>query len=174
MSVSDIVQLGDPRLREVAQSVDDFSCPKFQHLVCTLYQTLHAADGIGIAAPQIGEPWQVLIMASRPNRRYPHAPDMAPLLMVNPRFSITDNRTAKDWEGCLSVPGIRALVPRYLGISVSYQDSNGQPCQLDLNDFPARVFQHEYDHLIGKVYLDSVDDNRDIVAESEFFKRIAA
>jgi peptide deformylase len=80
----------------------------------------------------------------------------------------------KDWEGCLSVPGIRALVPRYQTIKIDYQNTLGQPKQLILDDFPARVFQHEFDHLQGLVYLDRVETNRDIVSESEFFKRIAA
>jgi peptide deformylase len=79
----------------------------------------------------------------------------------------------KDWEGCLSVPGIRALVPRHKAIKVNFQDSKGDYLELSLHDFPARVFQHEFDHLQGMVYLDRVENNRDIVAESEFFKRIS-
>ena len=94
--------------------------------------------------------------------------------MVNPRHEVLDATLIKDWEGCLSVPGIRALVPRHRTVKVAYQDKEGQDCQIVLHDFPARVFQHEFDHLQGLIYLDRVEDNRDIVAESEFFKRIAA
>jgi peptide deformylase len=99
---------------------------------------------------------------------------MPATLMVNPQFEILDASLIKDWEGCLSVPGIRALVPRYRKIKVSYQNQQGQACEMVLDDFPARVFQHEFDHLNGMVYLDRVETNTDIVAESEFFKRIAA
>jgi peptide deformylase len=99
---------------------------------------------------------------------------MPATLMVNPQFEILDASLIKDWEGCLSVPGIRALVPRYRKLKVSYQNPQGQACEMVLDDFPARVFQHEFDHLNGMVYLDRVETNTDIVAESEFFKRIAA
>jgi peptide deformylase len=135
---------------------------------------MEQGNGVGIAAPQIGESWQVIIIASRPTARYPKAPKMPATLMVNPQFEILDASLIKDWEGCLSVPGIRALVPRYRKIKVSYQNQQGQACEMVLDDFPARVFQHEFDHLNGMVYLDRVETNTDIVAESEFFKRIAA
>lgn len=170
----EIVQLGAEVLRETARSVDDFNCPKFQQLIATMLSMMQEANGVGIAAPQLGESRQIVIVASRPTARYPNAPDMPAIVMVNPRFEVLDATLHKDWEGCLSIPGIRALVPRYRTIKVYYQDSQGLAFELDLHDFPARVFQHEFDHLQGLVYLDRVENNRDIVAESEFFKRIAA
>ncbi|WP_041364653.1 peptide deformylase [Methylomonas methanica] len=170
----EIVQLGAEVLRLKARPVDDFQCAKFRALLEVLQDRMFESGGVGIAAPQLGASWQIIIVASRPTERYPDAPEMAPVVVVNPQFQIMDNRLIKDWEGCLSVPGIRALVPRYRSIHVDYQDLNGQPRQTVLEDFPARVFQHEYDHLQGLVYLDRVENNRDIVAESEFFKRIAA
>ena len=94
--------------------------------------------------------------------------------MVNPRFEILDKSLCKDWEGCLSVPGIRALVPRYRSLRVDFQSASGVECRIQLDDFPARVFQHEFDHLQGLVYLDRVENNRDIISETEFFKRVAA
>jgi peptide deformylase len=169
-----IVQLGDELLRRQAQPVQDFGVPEFADLVAEMMRLMQAENGVGIAAPQLGVALQVLIVASRPTPRYPDAPQMAPLLMVNPRFEITDAALRKDWEGCLSVPGIRALVPRHRALQVRFQDAEGRAQQIDLDEFPARVFQHEYDHLIGLVYLDRVEQNRDIVAESEFFKRIQA
>lgn len=170
----EIVQLGAEVLRLKAQLVDDFQSEKFRALLGVLQDRMTECGGVGIAAPQLGASRQIIIVASRPTARYPDAPEMAPVVMINPKFQIVDNRLIKDWEGCLSVPGIRALVPRYRVVRVDYQDPNGQPRQTVLQEFPARVFQHEYDHLQGLVYLDRVETNQDIVAESEFFKRIAA
>jgi len=170
----EIVQLGAEVLRQPAQAIDNFNAPQFQTLISNMQQLMEQGNGVGIAAPQIGESWQVIIIASRPTARYPNAPKMPATLMVNPQFEIVDATLIKDWEGCLSVPGIRALVPRHRAIKISYQDQQGQACEMLLEDFPARVFQHEFDHLNGMVYLDRVETNTDIVAESEFFKRIAA
>jgi peptide deformylase len=169
-----ILQLGAEVLRQQAQPVDDFTCPEFHKLIETMHETMLESNGVGIAAPQLGASRQILIIASRPTARYPHAPDMPPILMVNPSFEIVDGTLYKDWEGCLSVPGIRALVPRYQAIEVQYHDQQGEIYRLALQDFPARVFQHEFDHLMGLVYLDRVENNQDIIAETEFFKRIAA
>lgn len=171
---SEIVQLGAEVLRQKARLVDDFNGVKFRELLDVLQEAMQESNGIGIAAPQLGASWQIIIVASRPTTRYPNAPEMAPVVMVNPRFRVVDSCLLKDWEGCLSVPGIRALVPRYRSIQVDYQHANGQPRQMVLENFPARVFQHEYDHLQGLVYLDRVETNQDIISESEFFKRIAA
>jgi peptide deformylase len=170
----EIAQLGAEVLRQPAQAIDNFNSTQFQTLISNMQQLMEQGNGVGIAAPQIGESWQVIIIASRPTARYPKAPEMPATLMVNPQFEILDASLIKDWEGCLSVPGIRALVPRYRKIKVSYQNQQGQACEMVLDDFPARVFQHEFDHLNGMVYLDRVETNTDIVAESEFFKRIAA
>lgn len=169
-----IAQLGAPVLRQMACPVDDFAAPKFQQLIAEMQEAMLASNGVGIAAPQLGHSWQIIIVASRPTSRYPNAPEMAPLVMINPGFSIIDSQTDKDYEGCLSVPGIRALVPRYREIAVEYLNLAGEVCQLSLQGFPARVFQHEYDHLLGKVFLDRVEDSLDIIAESEFCKRLAA
>lgn len=169
-----IEQLGADVLRQRARRVDDFNRPEFHRLIESMQALMLDSNGVGIAAPQLGESSQIVIVASRPTARYPKAPEMAPTVMVNPRYDVLDDSLSKDWEGCLSVPGIRALVPRYRALRIFYQDSLGQNCRVDLEGFPARVFQHEYDHLQGMVYLDRVETNRDIVAESEFFKLIAA
>ncbi len=169
-----IAQLGDAVLREIAKPIDDFSCAEFKLLLSNLQNKMQEANGVGIAAPQLGISQQIVIIASRPTPRYPNAPLIEPIVMINPSFTIVDDTTHKDWEGCLSVPGIRALVPRFKAIEVSYQTPLGEVRKIGLTDFPARVFQHEFDHLLGMVYLDRVENNRDIIAESEFFKRIAA
>ncbi|MCQ8103594.1 peptide deformylase [Methylomonas sp. SURF-2] len=170
----EIVQLGADVLRRTARPVDDFSDAKFPQLLAVLRDAMLESNGVGIAAPQLGASWRIIIVASRPTVRYPNAPEMPPIVMVNPSFQIVDDSLHKDWEGCLSVPGIRALVPRFRAIQVNYRDEKGREQDLVLEDFPARVFQHEYDHLEGLVYLDRLESNRDIISELEFFKRIAA
>jgi peptide deformylase len=135
-----------------------------------MHTTLAGTQGVGIAAPQISESKQIIIVASRPTARYPNAPLMPPTVMINPRFNALIETKEKGWEGCLSVPSIRALVPRYTAIKIDYTDELGNKQSSELSGFVARVFQHEYDHLQGKVFLDSVETNQDIFAESEYFK----
>lgn len=167
-----IAQLGHPVLRRVAASVDDFQDPAIHAVIDDMETTLAESKGVGIAAPQIYESYRIVIVASRPTPRYPNAPNMAPTLMINPVFQVLDQTQEKDWEGCLSIPGIRALVPRYSEIAVDYNNRQGQAQTIKLSGFVARIFQHEYDHLQGKVYLDRVVDNQDIVSEQEFQKII--
>ena len=173
-SISEIAQLGEKVLRLKATAVTDIQSAEIQQLIKTLQDTLASTQGVGIAAPQISESKQVIIIASRPSPRYPNAPLMEPTVMINPTFQALSDTTEKDWEGCLSIPGIRALVPRYKDIQITYSNEQGTVVEAKLEGFVARVFQHEYDHLEGKVYLDRVENNRDIVAESEYFKMVGA
>jgi peptide deformylase len=169
-----IVQLGADILRESAVRVDDFDNDQLQDLVSRMLELMQAGNGVGIAAPQIGESWRVIVVASRPTLRYPLAPEMPATVMINPEFEVEDATLIKDWEGCLSIPGIRALVPRFRAVRVRFQNIIGEREEMLLEDFPARIFQHEFDHLQGLVYLDRVESNRDIISESEFSKRYAA
>ncbi|MEQ1622301.1 MAG: peptide deformylase [Methylococcales bacterium] len=168
--VHDIAQLGAGVLRQTASPVNDVNTGEIRQLIEDMHNTLATSQGVGLAAPQIGVSKQVIIVASRPTQRYPNAPLMAPTVMINPSFTQRSEEKDKDWEGCLSIPGIRALVPRYSRIAIHYLDEQGLPIALNLDGFIARVFQHEYDHLLGKVYLDRVEINSDIFAESEYFK----
>ena len=174
MIISEIAQLGAKVLRLKAAAVTDSQCTEIQQLIKTLQDTLASTQGVGIAAPQISESKQVIIIASRPSSRYPKAPLMEPTVMINPTFQALSDTTEKDWEGCLSIPGIRALVSRYKDIHITYNNEQGTLVEAKLEGFVARVFQHEFDHLEGKVYLDRVENNRDIVAESEYFKMVNA
>lgn len=169
-----IIQLGDSVLRRQAVEVVNVASSQVKQVIADMRTTLADSNGVGIAAPQIGESLRILIVASRPTPRYPKAPNMGPVVMINPSFEVLDQQCFKDWEGCLSIPGIRALVSRYVGLRVTYQDEEGKGCELVLEDFPARIFQHEYDHLEGMVYLDRVEDNKDIIAESEYLKLVEA
>ena len=169
----EIAQLGAKVLRQTAELVQDVHAIEVLRIIEDMQATLANTQGVGIAAPQISESRRIIIVASRPTARYPDAPQMAPTVMINPSFKARSENRQKDWEGCLSIPGIRALVPRYTEIGVQYTDERGEVIELMLDGFIARVFQHEVDHLDGIVYLDRVEDNRDIIAESEYLKLIA-
>lgn len=169
-NISEIAQLGAPVLRLQAQVVTEPQSAEIQQIIETLQDTLATTQGVGIAAPQISISKRIIIIASRPTLRYPSAPLMEPTVMINPTFQTLSDTRKKDWEGCLSVPGIRALVPRYTKILTNYTNQQGDSVEARLEGFVARVFQHEFDHLEGKVYLDRVEDNGDIFAESEYFK----
>ena len=167
-----IAQLGNPILRQHAQIVEDAQDERCQQLIDALIVTASASNGVGIAAPQVSESYRLFIVASRPNLRYPHAPLMEPTAMINPRIIAHSKDVVKDWEGCLSVPGIRGLVPRYRTIEVEYTGRDGQLYRQELTDFVARIFQHEYDHLDGIVFLDRVETTQDLMSEQEYQQRV--
>lgn len=168
--VREIAQLGAEVLRLQAKEVKNMHADEMQLIADDMFTTLADTNGVGIAAPQISASWRMMILASRPSERYPQAPEMDPTLMINPSFEPLSETQEKDWEGCLSIPGIRAKVPRYTQVKVSYTDTLGKLVEQTLDGFVARVFQHEYDHLDGLVYLDRVENNRDIISEQEFAK----
>ncbi|HBL13961.1 MAG TPA: peptide deformylase [Cyanobacteria bacterium UBA11162] len=167
-----IAQLGNPILRQQAQRVDNIQDESFQQLIDHLIATATASNGVGIAAPQVSKSYRLLIVASRPNPRYPNAPLMEPTAMINPRILAHSNEMIKGWEGCLSIPGIRGLVPRYQTVEVEYISREGKLHRQELTDFVARIFQHEYDHLEGFVFLDRVETTTDMMTEQEYQQRI--
>ena len=166
-----IAQLGDPILRQPAEVVA-IDAQATQSIIDDMLATLADSNGVGLAAPQIYESQRIVIVASRATPRYPEAPTMEPVVMLNPAYHALSEETEKDWEGCLSIPGIRAMVPRYKHIEVTYTDLQGTVINQCFDEFVARIFQHEYDHLNGLVYLDRVENNQDIISETEYFKRI--
>ena len=168
----DIIQLGNPILRQIAKPVENVQAEKIQSLIDTLMATAAKANGVGIAAPQIAQSLRLFVVASRPNLRYPHAPEMEPTAMINPRIVAYGDEIAKGWEGCLSIPGIRGLVPRYKQIEVEYTDRQGKVNRGELTDFVARIFQHELDHLNGIPYVDRLESTQDMITEQEYFQRI--
>lgn len=168
-----IAQVGEQVLKTPAVEVTNFDS-NLQQFLDDLLETMHAANGIGIAAPQVFDPRAIMIMGARPNPRYPDSPEMKPMVLINPRIIEQNGEIIKDWEGCLSVPGIRGLVPRESYVRVEYQDETGKFHQLEWQGFLARVFLHEYDHLIGKTWLDRVESVRDIVGEAVYMKLVAA
>jgi len=168
-----IAELGNPILRKQAAQIEEIADPQTQALIDDLFKIVAEAGGMGIAAPQIGVSQRLFIMCSQPNSRYPHAPHMEPTAVINPRITGTSTETEKGWEGCLSVPGLRGLVPRHKTIQVTYTTREGETLERQFSDFLAVLFQHELDHLDGLVFLDRVESNRDLVSEKEWQRRMA-
>jgi len=153
MAVHDILRMGDPRLLRVAQPVTAFDTPELHTLVADMFDTMRAAGGVGLAAPQIGVDLQLVIFGFERSERYPQASAVPLTVLLNP--VITPNIEAGEddgWEGCLSVPGLRGLVPRWQRIRYTGQDLQGLPIDRAADGFHARVVQHECDHLIGRLY----------------------
>jgi peptide deformylase len=134
--------------------------------------TMRDADGVGIAAPQVYESHSIFIIASRPNPRYPEAPAMGPEVVINPEILHRSDDLDRDWEGCLSIPGLRGLVPRHRTNRVRYRDLEGSVFEHEFAGFVARIFQHEDDHLHGIVFLDRLESPRDVFTEREFRSQI--
>jgi len=146
------------------------SIPAVQALIDDMLVTMTDANGVGIAAPQVFEPLSLFIVASRPNPRYPEAPQMEPTTVINPEILWVSDEKEKGWEGCLSIPGLRGLVARHRRIGVRYLSRYGEVREEEFADFPARVFQHEFDHVQGMVFVDRLEDTRDLVTEKEFLR----
>jgi len=170
----EVIQLGHPTLRTPACFVKNIADARIQKLIDDLIVTVKQSNGVGIAAPQVNYSDRLFIVASHPNDRYPHAPEMAPTAMINPQILAHSSEVTKGWEGCLSIPGIRGLVPRHQAIEVEYTDRNGKLQKQQLTDFVARIFQHEHDHLDGIVFLDRLESTLDIITEQEYQKQIVS
>jgi peptide deformylase len=153
MAIREILKMGDPRLLKVAQPVTEFNTPELHALLQDLQDTMAAANGAGLAAPQIGVDLQMVVFGSgRFNPRYPDA-DIVPFtVLCNPLLTPLGVEENADWEGCLSVPGLRGKVPRYVHLRYQGLDLKGQPIDRTVSGFHARVVQHECDHLIGQLY----------------------
>ena len=167
-----VAELGDPVLRSPTTQIKNVQDPTVQTLINNLLKTVEKTNGVGIAAPQVSKSLQLFIVASRPNLRYLNAPTMEPVAMINPQILAYADETVKDWEGCLSVPGMRGMVARSREIKVCYTDRHGQQHTQVFTDFVARIIQHEYDHITGKVFLDRVESMLDLMSEAEYHSRI--
>lgn len=153
MAVREILRMGDARLLRVAQPVRAFGTPELAALLQDMQDTMRAANGAGLAAPQIGVDLQVVIFGSdAPNPRYPDSPVVPRTVLINPVIEPLGPEEEEGWEGCLSVPGLRGVVPRWQRIRYRGVDACGQTIDRTVDGFHARVVQHECDHLIGKLY----------------------
>lgn len=160
--IREILRMGDPRLLQVSEPVGDLRSPELRTLIEDMFETMHAADGAGLAAPQIGVPWRVVIFGySDPEMRNPRYPDADPVpqtILINPAIEALTNEEEEGWEGCLSVPGLRGMVPRTAKIRYRGVDLQDQPIDRVVDGFHARVVQHEVDHLDGILYPMRVRD----------------
>ena len=159
MAVREILKMGDPRLLRVAQTITAFDTDALHLLVADMFETMHAVNGAGLAAPQIGVDLQLVIFGTAEvNPRYPDAPVVPRTVLLNPVITPLGDEEEEGWEGCLSVPGLRGMVPRFAKIHYSGFDLYGDPIERTVDGFHARVVQHECDHLIGKLYPMRVRD----------------
>jgi peptide deformylase len=158
MTVRDILKMGDPRLLQRAEPVTEFDTPAMRELIADMFDTMHAANGAGLAAPQIGVNLQLVIFGFKQNQRYPDAPPVPETVLINPVLTPLSQETAEDWEGCLSVPGLRGVVPRWTKLRYEGRDHLGATILREVDGFHARVVQHECDHLAGILYPMRVRD----------------
>jgi peptide deformylase len=166
-----IAQLGHAVLRLRAIEVENILADECQQLINKMMLAVSQSGGVGIAAPQIHHSVRIFIMCSKPNTRYPNAPLMAPIAIINPEILHYSTEKVKDWEGCLSVPSMRGLVSRHAQITVRYFDQQGNEQQKELTGFIARIFQHELDHLNGITFIDQLELSKDLISEVEWYQQ---
>ena len=169
MAVHEILKMGDARLLRVARPVEAFGTPALKQLVADMFDTMAAAQGAGLAAPQIGVDLRLVIFGYASNARYPDAPPVPPTVLINPTIEVLDGGMEDGWEGCLSVPGMRGVVPRHARIRYTGFDADGGAIDRIAEGFHARVVQHECDHLDGVLYPMRVTDFRQFGFTSVLF-----
>jgi peptide deformylase len=170
MSILKVARLGHPVLRKITAplSLAEIQSPTLQKLVDDMIETMKEYDGVGLAADQVHESKQVAVLEVAENRRYPNKPNVPLTVLINPKISNLTEELEEDWEGCLSIPDLRGRVPRYKTIRVQAWDRDGNPLEFIATEFHARVIQHEWDHLQGKVYLDRMRDFSKLTFLTEF------
>lgn len=158
MTVREILKMGDPRLLRIAEPVPAFGTPELDALIVDMFDTMYAANGAGLAAPQIGVNLRLVIYGFKQNTRYPDAPAVPETVLINPKLRPLSAEMEESWEGCLSVPGLRGVVPRFSSLHYEGFDQHGNAISRDVDGFHARVVQHECDHLDGILYPMRVTD----------------
>jgi len=170
MAVKPVLRMGDPRLLERAHEVERFGTPELDELLRDMHDTMQALDGAGLAAPQIAVPLRVVIFGLKSNPRYPDAEAVPYTVLINPVITPLGQDREEGWEGCLSVPGMRGLVPRWRALHYRGYDSQGEPIDRTVSGFHARVVQHECDHLDGKLYVDRMRSMETLTFLPEFHR----
>ena len=160
MAVRPVLKMGDPLLLQVAKDIEYFNTPELQALITDLLDTMQALQGAGIAAPQIGVSQQVVIFGGMKSPRYPDAEEIPFTVLINPVLTPLSTEQEPGWEGCLSVPGMRGVVPRYTQLRYQGRDAQGNVIDRTVGGFHARVVQHEVDHLLGILYPMRITDMR--------------
>ncbi|PCI09306.1 MAG: peptide deformylase [Gammaproteobacteria bacterium] len=170
MAIQSILRLGDPRLLDMATDVIDFNAPELDTLIKDLFDTMAAADGAGLAAPQIGVGQRVVIFGFDDNARYPDENAVPKTILINPKIIPLSDESDDAWEGCLSVPGMRGMVTRHTHIRYTGFDATGNSLDVIANGFHARVVQHECDHLDGILYTQRLSDPKKFGFTEELFE----
>jgi peptide deformylase len=170
MAILKVTRLGHPVLRKVTEVISsaELQTPAMQKFIDDMVETMKEYDGVGLAADQVHESKQVAVLEVADNPRYPQKPKVPLTVLVNPQITPLSDEMEDDWEGCLSIPDLRGRVPRYKTIRVQALDRNGTKLDFVADDFHARVIQHEFDHLNGKVYLDRMRDLATLTFLQEF------
>src|SRR3984957_17257032 len=158
MAIREVLKMGDPRLLALSEPVGEFGTPELDMLITDMQDTMRHLNGAGLAAPQIGVGLRVVIFGFEENPRYPEADPVPFTVLINPQLTPLGDTLDEGWEGCLSVPGMRGLVPRYRELRYTGFDAAGNPIDRTVNDFHARVVQHEVDHLDGILYPRRIRD----------------
>lgn len=158
MAIREILKMGDPRLLRQAEPVQQFGTPELEALIDDMFETMRAVNGAGLAAPQIGVNLQLVIFGFKKNVRYPDAPEVPETVLINPTLTPLGEAQEEGWEGCLSVPGLRGVVPRWSRLRYQGFDQHGGVIDRSVDGFHARVVQHECDHLIGVLYPMRITD----------------
>jgi peptide deformylase len=174
MTVREILKMGDARLLRVARPVTAFDTPELHECVADLFETMQVANGAGLAAPQIGVDLAMVVFGFTHTRRYPDADAVPPTVLINPQITPLGDAEDEAWEGCLSVPGLRGMVPRFSRIRYEGFDARGRRIEREASGFHARLVQHECDHLIGKLYPMRVRDFRQFGYTSVLFPELDA
>jgi peptide deformylase len=170
MSILKVTRLGHPVLRKVTETVSqsELESPALQKFIDDMIETMKEYDGVGLAADQVHESKQIAVLEVADNPRYPEKPQVPLTVLVNPTITPLSKDIEEDWEGCLSIPDLRGMVPRYKSVRVQALDRQGKEIDFVANEFHARVIQHEFDHLNGKVYLDRMRDFSTLTFLQEF------
>jgi peptide deformylase len=169
MAVREVLRIGDPALLRRAEAVSEFNTPALDALIEDMFETMAACDGAGLAAPQIGVGLRIVIFGVEHNPRYPDAEVVSQTVLINPQIMPLRDEMDEDWEGCLSVPGMRGLVPRFTHIHYKGFDPQGRAFEREVSGFHARVVQHECDHLDGILYPQRIQDMRYFGFTEELF-----
>ena len=175
MTVRTVLKMGEQSLLERSLEVEEFATPELEMLLQDMWDTMSAENGAGLAAPQIGENLRVVVFGYQTNPRYPDAVAVPETVLINPQIEALDDELESGWEGCLSVPGLRGLVPRYRHIRYQGYDQNGKVIERSVSDFHARVVQHECDHLDGILYPQRISNMQyfgfcDALEDNNFFQ----
>jgi peptide deformylase len=160
MAIRQVLKMGDPRLFRISEPVRDFKSKALKDLIEDMQDTMYSLNGAGLAAPQIGINLRVVIFGVNKTPRYPDAEEVPYTVLINPKLTFIEEEMEEGWEGCLSVPGMRGLVPRFKKLRYQGYDLNQNPIDRTVSDFHARVVQHECDHLDGILYPMRIEDLR--------------